>query len=143
MTAKRAAPIDEENRDFKIGPSYLMGPYTETPSGPERVWRCDLLPLLASTITVGSLAHRCTPASGWTRSAGASPKPWPGRCLLAQSLRSHPSRDRAGVGGPGRTSLQTSGTLTLNGNTSKVTGKSWLDRQWAAGTGPSSGSGPG
>ena len=27
-------------------------------------------------------------------------------------------------------SLQTSGTLTLNGTTSKVTGKSWLDRQW-------------
>ncbi len=26
--------------------------------------------------------------------------------------------------------LQTSGTLTLNGKTSTVTGKSWLDRQW-------------
>ncbi|WP_221174679.1 carotenoid 1,2-hydratase [Streptomyces sp. ID38640] len=26
--------------------------------------------------------------------------------------------------------LKTSGTLTLNGKTSKVTGKSWLDRQW-------------
>jgi predicted secreted hydrolase len=28
--------------------------------------------------------------------------------------------------------LQTSGTLTLNGTTSKVTGKSWLDRQWGS-----------
>ncbi|MEA2590031.1 MAG: hypothetical protein QOH66_2958 [Actinomycetota bacterium] len=28
--------------------------------------------------------------------------------------------------------LQTSGTLTLNGKTSKVTGKSWLDRQWGS-----------
>jgi predicted secreted hydrolase len=28
--------------------------------------------------------------------------------------------------------LQTSGTLTLNGETSTVTGKSWLDRQWGS-----------
>ena len=38
--------IDEEDRDFKIGPSYLMRPYAETPSGLVRVWRYDLLPLL-------------------------------------------------------------------------------------------------
>jgi 5-methylcytosine-specific restriction enzyme B len=38
--------IDEEDRDFKIGPSYLMRPHAETSSGLERVWRYDLLPLL-------------------------------------------------------------------------------------------------
>jgi 5-methylcytosine-specific restriction enzyme B len=38
--------IDEEDRDFKIGPSYLMRPHAETPSGLVRVWRYDLLPLL-------------------------------------------------------------------------------------------------
>ena len=38
--------IDEEDRDFKIGPSYLMRPEAESPSGLERVWRHDLLPLL-------------------------------------------------------------------------------------------------
>jgi 5-methylcytosine-specific restriction protein B len=38
--------IGEEDRDFKIGPSYLMKPHVETPGGVERVWRHDLLPLL-------------------------------------------------------------------------------------------------
>ena len=38
--------IDEEDRDFKIGPSYLMRPDAETPAGLVRVWRYDLLPLL-------------------------------------------------------------------------------------------------
>jgi 5-methylcytosine-specific restriction protein B len=38
--------IDEEDRDFKIGPSYLMRPHSETSSGLDRVWRYDLLPLL-------------------------------------------------------------------------------------------------
>ncbi|GIE90491.1 AAA family ATPase [Actinoplanes regularis] len=38
--------IGEEDRDFKIGPSYLMKPHVEAPGGIERVWRHDLLPLL-------------------------------------------------------------------------------------------------
>ena len=38
--------IGEEDRDFKIGPSYLMRPLAEQPSGLERIWRHDLLPLL-------------------------------------------------------------------------------------------------
>jgi 5-methylcytosine-specific restriction protein B len=38
--------IGEEDRDFKIGPSYLMRPEAESPGGLERVWRYDLLPLL-------------------------------------------------------------------------------------------------
>jgi 5-methylcytosine-specific restriction protein B len=38
--------IGEEDRDFKIGPSYLMRPEAESPAGLERVWRYDLLPLL-------------------------------------------------------------------------------------------------
>ncbi|MHB1874000.1 MAG: McrB family protein [Streptosporangiaceae bacterium] len=40
------AAIDEEDRDFKIGPSYMMRPEAETPGGLERIWRHDLLPLL-------------------------------------------------------------------------------------------------
>jgi 5-methylcytosine-specific restriction protein B len=38
--------IGEDDRDFKIGPSYLMRSYADTPEGLERVWRHDLLPLL-------------------------------------------------------------------------------------------------
>jgi 5-methylcytosine-specific restriction enzyme B len=38
--------IGEEDRDFKIGPSYMMRPEAESMSGLERVWRYDLLPLL-------------------------------------------------------------------------------------------------
>lgn len=38
--------IGEGDRDFKIGPSYLMRPEAESPAGLERVWRYDLLPLL-------------------------------------------------------------------------------------------------
>jgi len=38
--------IGEEDRDFKIGPSYLMRPEAGSPAGLERVWRHDLLPLL-------------------------------------------------------------------------------------------------
>ncbi|WP_083929353.1 AAA family ATPase [Catelliglobosispora koreensis] len=38
--------IDEEDRDFKIGPSYFMKSWVDTPGGIERVWRHDLMPLL-------------------------------------------------------------------------------------------------
>jgi 5-methylcytosine-specific restriction protein B len=38
--------IGEEDRDFMIGPSYLMRPLAELPAGLERIWRYDLLPLL-------------------------------------------------------------------------------------------------
>jgi 5-methylcytosine-specific restriction protein B len=38
--------IGEEDRDFKIGPSYLMRSHIDQPGGLERVWRHDLLPLL-------------------------------------------------------------------------------------------------
>lgn len=38
--------IGEEDRDFKIGPSYLMRPWANTPAGLARVWRHDLMPLL-------------------------------------------------------------------------------------------------
>ena len=38
--------IEEEDRDFKIGPSYLMRPEAETGPGLRRIWRFDLLPLL-------------------------------------------------------------------------------------------------
>lgn len=38
--------IGEEDRDFKIGPSYLMRPEAATPEGLDRIWRYDLLPLL-------------------------------------------------------------------------------------------------
>lgn len=38
--------IGEEDRDFKIGPSYLMKPHVEASGGIDRVWRHDLLPLL-------------------------------------------------------------------------------------------------
>jgi 5-methylcytosine-specific restriction protein B len=38
--------IGEEDRDFKVGPSYLMKPNLDRPGALERVWRYDLLPLL-------------------------------------------------------------------------------------------------
>ena len=38
--------IEEEDRDFKIGPAYLMRDEAATPEGLERIWRYDLLPLL-------------------------------------------------------------------------------------------------
>lgn len=38
--------IGEEDRDFKIGPSYLMTPDAEREGGLERIWRHSILPLL-------------------------------------------------------------------------------------------------
>jgi 5-methylcytosine-specific restriction protein B len=38
--------IEDTDRDFKIGPSYLMRPEAAIPSGLERIWRHDILPLL-------------------------------------------------------------------------------------------------
>jgi 5-methylcytosine-specific restriction protein B len=38
--------IPEEDRDLKIGPSYLMRPEAASPDGLEQIWRHDLLPLL-------------------------------------------------------------------------------------------------
>ena len=38
--------MGEEDRDFKIGPAYLMRDEAATPQGLERIWRYDLLPLL-------------------------------------------------------------------------------------------------
>lgn len=40
------AVIEDQDRDLRIGPSYLMKPDAATPEGLERVWRYDLLPLL-------------------------------------------------------------------------------------------------
>ncbi|MEU4626837.1 AAA family ATPase [Actinoplanes sp. NPDC023801] len=37
---------DEQDHDFKIGPSYLMRPNLDTEAALERVWRYDLMPLL-------------------------------------------------------------------------------------------------
>ena len=37
---------DEQDHDFKIGPSYLMRPNLDTDAALERVWRYDLMPLL-------------------------------------------------------------------------------------------------
>lgn len=38
--------LGQENRDFQIGPSYLMRADAETEEGLQRIWRYDLLPLL-------------------------------------------------------------------------------------------------
>jgi len=38
--------IEDHDRDFRIGPSYLMRPDAESPGGLERIWKYDLLPLL-------------------------------------------------------------------------------------------------
>jgi 5-methylcytosine-specific restriction protein B len=38
--------IEDHDRDFRIGPSYLMKPDAGEPGGLERVWKYDLLPLL-------------------------------------------------------------------------------------------------
>ncbi|WP_108719161.1 McrB family protein [Miniimonas sp. S16] len=40
------AELGQENRDFQIGPSYLMRADAETEEGLQRIWRYDLLPLL-------------------------------------------------------------------------------------------------
>jgi 5-methylcytosine-specific restriction protein B len=38
--------IEDHDRDFRIGPSYLMRPDAGDPAGLERIWKYDLLPLL-------------------------------------------------------------------------------------------------
>lgn len=38
--------LGEANRDFQIGPSYLMRAEADTPEGIGRIWRHDILPLL-------------------------------------------------------------------------------------------------
>jgi len=38
--------IEDNDRDYKIGPSYLMRPEAETWQGLARIWRYDILPLL-------------------------------------------------------------------------------------------------
>ena len=38
--------MGEDDRDFKIGPAYLMRDEAATPQGLERIWQYDLLPLL-------------------------------------------------------------------------------------------------
>lgn len=38
--------IEDHDRDFRIGPSYLMKPEAGQPGGLERIWKYDLLPLL-------------------------------------------------------------------------------------------------
>ncbi|WP_062465690.1 McrB family protein [Demequina maris] len=40
------AAIEESDRDFKIGPSYLMRADATTERGLDRIWRYDILPLL-------------------------------------------------------------------------------------------------
>lgn len=40
------AAIEDQDRDLRIGPSYLMRPEAGTEAGLERVWRHDILPLL-------------------------------------------------------------------------------------------------
>lgn len=38
--------IGDDERDFRIGPSYLMRPHAAQPGGLDRIWQHDLLPLL-------------------------------------------------------------------------------------------------
>ena len=38
--------IEDHDRDFRIGPSYLMKPEAANPTGLARIWKYDLLPLL-------------------------------------------------------------------------------------------------
>ena len=95
--------IDEEDRDFKIGPSYLMRPRGREPL---LAWNAyggmTCCPFWKSTTTVGSLAHRCMPGSGWTEPA--APRQAHGRRGASgrQPLQSHPSRDGAGARRPCR-----------------------------------------
>ncbi|MDI6103405.1 AAA family ATPase [Actinoplanes sp. NEAU-A12] len=46
LTALNDAIDDEQDRDFKIGPSYLMRPNLDSEAALDRVWRYDLMPLL-------------------------------------------------------------------------------------------------
>ncbi|MGD9525455.1 MAG: McrB family protein [Dehalococcoidia bacterium] len=46
LLAALNAEIGEEDRDYKIGPSYLMTPDVEESGGLERVWAYSILPLL-------------------------------------------------------------------------------------------------
>ena len=45
LTALNAA-IEDQDRDLRIGPSYLMRPEASTEEGLARVWRHDIMPLL-------------------------------------------------------------------------------------------------
>ena len=46
LLAALNAAIEDTDRDFKIGPSYLMRAEAETAAGLERIWKHDILPLL-------------------------------------------------------------------------------------------------
>lgn len=46
LLAALNAEIGAEDRDYKIGPSYLMTPDAEAAGGIDRVWDYSLLPLL-------------------------------------------------------------------------------------------------
>jgi 5-methylcytosine-specific restriction protein B len=46
LLAALNAAIEDTDRDFKIGPSYLMRPEAADPAGLQRIWRHDILPLL-------------------------------------------------------------------------------------------------
>ena len=59
--------LGEANRDFQIGPSYLMRPEADSQDGLERIWRHDILPLLEEhfygQFTPGQVADRFSLAS--------------------------------------------------------------------------------
>ena len=40
------AAIEEQDRDLRIGPSYLMREEADTEEGLTRIWKYDLMPLL-------------------------------------------------------------------------------------------------
>ena len=46
LLAALNAAIEDTDRDFKIGPSYLMRGEAATDAGLERIWKHDILPLL-------------------------------------------------------------------------------------------------
>ncbi len=83
LLAALNAEIGTEDRDYQLGPSYLMTPDAERENGLERIWEHSILPLLESTTTAGSLDNTFMSDLGSQRSA---PRPRPIRRLP-------PSRD--------------------------------------------------
>jgi 5-methylcytosine-specific restriction protein B len=46
LLAALNAEIEDQDRDLRIGPSYLMKADAATPGGLERIWKYEILPLL-------------------------------------------------------------------------------------------------
>ncbi|MCR6704713.1 MAG: hypothetical protein NVV66_08445 [Cellulomonas sp.] len=86
--------LGEANRDFQIGPSYLMREEADTDDGLARVWRHDICPSWRSTSTGSTRRGRSPTASAWHVCSASRVRTTPTSPRL-QTWRSRPCKTRA------------------------------------------------